>query len=328
MSGKILPLRNRKTSRSNTNRSNTTYSNTSYSNNAGQEITLAIRALPPRLHSRPRPSVVDDPIFGMLFENNLANLIYVINNKTPLPRETLLRVTKLVEDCQSKEPGPLVQYANIRPALSAVRRYLVGSHAGKQLLAFFKKVLQTQGLYIAAATEVLGFEIFVRIYQGYFLGPTDQKLLEYVHKVFPEALLEKPTYTEIDCQWFDMWVSTERPRLHGAFRTAFNNVLKMKYSKEFAHMHSKLLSAIDLHEQQLMKARKKETERMAARQAKAGAVFIQNNTTLNRQMGTSGLTAHNQHTERSVMEFVRDSRDDFFPADGGVVNSEEHLFCE
>ena len=307
MSGKVLPSKNSRMS----------------STTTAPTFNLALRTSPPK----PRPSLVDDPIFVMLYANNLANLRHVINNKTPLPRKAVLENAKLVEYVQSQEPGPAVQYENIRPALSAVRSFLVTSHQGKQLLSFFKKVLQVQGLYITTSAEVLAFEIFVKLYHSYFIAHNDQKLIDHVQKIVPEARYVSFTCTNADLTYFDMFVATERPRFHGACSTANDNILKMKCSKEFLYMHGRLLTTIEMHEAQLKKARDREIRRIAERRARAQAAFIQNGYGLNRQMGTAGLTAHTQHVEDSVVEFTRETRYEFFPSEGnGEVYSEEPTF--
>ncbi|EXJ54406.1 hypothetical protein A1O7_09745 [Cladophialophora yegresii CBS 114405] len=284
--------------------------------------SLPLRQRVPDAPAKPS-SLVDDPVFNLLYAGNETTLRQFLENPTPLTRDdNLANVYRYVK--AKGEPGPRVQYDHLPYSLSAMRNFLQGSSHGKQLLSFFKGVLQTQGGYIVTAAEMAAFEIFVKMTEALFIHRNDNRLREHVISVVPEAQYTMPTYTGHERQFFHMYSTNMLQQLRDANATATRNLLDLKNSKEFARKHRQLLKANELHESKLSEIRRRAAKRKAEHKAKLQRARARNDATLNRQMGMAGLTSHTPHVERSVVEYVQDTTGEFFPRfDDGEANGEE-----
>jgi hypothetical protein len=304
--------------------SSTQDSNMSFINST-PSLPLRQRVLP----TAAKPSsLVDDPIFNLLYAGNETALRHFLQQWTPFTREDNLdNVYRYVK--ARGEPGPRVQYDRIPYCLSAMRNFLQGSSHGKQLLSFFKGVLQIQGGFIVTTAEMVAFEIFVKMTEALLIYRNDNRLHEHVLSIVPEAQDFMPTYTVDDRQFFDMYAANMREQLRDANATAIGNLLELKNSKEFARKHRQLLKANELHESKLSDIRRRAAKRKAEHKARLQRARARNDAGLNRQMGMAGLTAHTPHVERSVVEYVQDTSDEFFPRfDTREANSEELLVSD
>ncbi|KIX96184.1 uncharacterized protein Z520_07962 [Fonsecaea multimorphosa CBS 102226] len=280
-------------------------------------LTLALRAAPPK-------SVTLDPYFTLLYEDNKKALLHFLHHKAALPVQDMLGTPRFVEYLLSKEPGPKVQYANLRPALSAIRSFLVSSHGGKKLLAFYKHLLQVQGRWLMAAAEFVGFELYVKLTRALFITRDDKQLLAHFMKVIPNALSKLANCSNVDRASFEAQVNVEKTRLQEASVAAADSLFNFKVSKEFYYTHGKLLTAMEVHEKKLQELRERAVRRKAERQARIQAAYARNSATLSRQMGMTGMTPHNPQVEASVFQYTKRIRDEFFSF-GEDTGAEEPL---
>ncbi|ETI20501.1 hypothetical protein G647_08538 [Cladophialophora carrionii CBS 160.54] len=289
--------------------------------------SLPLRQRVPLTPAKPS-SLVDDPIFNLLYAGNETTLRHFLVDCHPLTRnDNLANVYRYVK--ARGEPGPRVQYDHLPYSLSAMRNFLLGSSQGKQLLSFFKGVLQTQGGYIVTTAEMVAFDIFVKMTEALFIHCNDRQLREHVISIVPEAQYTMPTYTGHERQFFNMYAATMRQQLCDANAAATRNLLELKNSREFARRHRQLLKANELHESKLSEIRRRAAKRKAEHKARAQRARARNDAALNRQMGMAGLTSHTPHVERSVVEYVQDTTGELFPRfDDGEANSEELLVCK
>ncbi|EXJ69463.1 uncharacterized protein A1O5_07499 [Cladophialophora psammophila CBS 110553] len=272
-------------------------------------LTLPLRTAPPK-------SVTLDPYFTLLYEDNKKALKHFLDNKVPLPVNDILATPRLVEYLLSKEPGPKVQYENLRPALTAIRSFLLSSPGGKKLLAFYKHLLKVQGRWLMTTAELIGFELYIKLTHALFISRDDKKLLAHFVKVIPGAVSKVANYTDIDRATFDALLNLEKNRLQEASTTATDNLFNFKVSKEFYHTHGKLLTAIEIHEAKLEELRERAARRKAERQARIRAAYAANAVTFSRQMGMAGMIPYHPQVEASVCQYAKEICEEFFSFNG------------
>ncbi|EXJ83085.1 hypothetical protein A1O1_06703 [Capronia coronata CBS 617.96] len=256
------------------------------------------------------PSLILDPIFSLLYEDNEASLTHFITNKSPLPLGGVINDPAVMDYLLSREPGPKVEYKNLRPALAVLRPFLSVSLYGKKLMAFYKQLLQLQGRWAIAAAEMVTFDVYVKFYITLFIDHSDKKLADHVFKVVPGAAYSIATYTAGSREQFNLMVKAEKERLIKNTRAAAAKLFDFKVSKDFFQQHGKLVAAIEHSEKKLKDCREKtiRRKREAAhrRAAMVAAAQERNEAALHRQMGMSGLTAHVPHVEDSVVDWTEE----------------------
>lgn len=272
------------------------------------------------LRGRVSPTLTLDPIFSLLYEDNEKNLKHLIDNKAPLPLHDVVHNSEFMEYLLNKEPGPKVEYANLRPALTAMRAFLIMSPHGKKLLAFYKHLLQLQGRWAVAVAEMLTFNIYLKLTQVLYIDRDDKKLMAHIIKLVPDAAFKIATYTTGDRRQFSMMVKSEKDRLLKETRAAAENLFNLKVSNDFWNQHGKLVAAIEHSEKKLQESRERHARRKHERLQRVLAAQARNEATLSRQMGMAGMTPHLPHVENSVCEYTRELREDYFRFDGNIVS--------
>ncbi|EXJ77276.1 hypothetical protein A1O3_10434 [Capronia epimyces CBS 606.96] len=256
------------------------------------------------------PSLVLDPIFSLLYEDNEASLAHFIDNKAPLPLNGVINDPRVMEYLLTREPGPKVEYKNLRPALAALRPFLSASPHGRKLMAFYKQLLQLQGRWAIAAAEMATFDLYVKFYQVLFIDHGDKKLVDHVVKMVPDAAYKIATYTTGNRDQFTTMAKAEKQRLVKNTRAAAQKLFDFKASKGFFQQHGKLVAAIERSEKQLKACREKAVRRrreaVERRAAALAAAQGHNEATLTRQMGMAGMTPHVPQVENSVVDWTQE----------------------
>ncbi|OAG37078.1 hypothetical protein AYO21_08726 [Fonsecaea monophora] len=274
------------------------------------------------LRTAPSKSVTLDPYFTLLYEDNKRSLQHFLDNKAPLPGKIVLATPRFVEYLLSKEPGPKVQYENLRPALSAIRSFLVSSPGGKKLLAFYKHLLQLQGRWLMATAELVSFELYIKLTHNLFISRDDKKLMAHCIKVIPDALSKVANYSNVDRATFDTILNLEKNRLQEASSTAADILFNFKVSKDFYLTHGRLLTAIEVHEAKLEELRVRAARRKAERQARIQAAYARNSSPFSQQIGMVGMTPVHPHVEASISQYAQAIRDEFFSFNGNTGDEE------
>ncbi|OAP55283.1 hypothetical protein AYL99_10256 [Fonsecaea erecta] len=272
-------------------------------------FTLPLRAAPAK-------SLTLDPYFTLLYEDNKTALHHFLHDKAPLPVKDILATPRFVEYVLSKEPGPKVQYENLRPALTAIRSFLLSSSGGKRLLAFYKHLLQIQGRWLIATAELVGFELYVKLTHALFISRDDKKLLAHFVEVIPDTVSKVADYSTLDKASFDSLFASEKSRLQEACFTATDGLFDFKVSRAFYHSHGKLLTAIEIHEAKLQELRERAERRRAERQARIQAAYARNSATVYRQMGMGARLTHTPHADASICEYTKRIFDEFLSFGG------------
>ncbi|KIW58113.1 hypothetical protein PV05_02663 [Exophiala xenobiotica] len=271
-------------------------------------LTLPLRGVRPK-------SLTLDPIFTVLYENNEQALSQLVYNRAPLPLDTVVQNPTFLEYLLTKEPGPGIEYDKLRPAVSALRGYLVMSSYGKQLLDFYRASLQYQGQWIVAAAEQCAFEIWAKLVQALFIDRNDKQLLTSIIKIIPNAAVDLWTNDFINHNQFNTLVVNEQARLRRATQEAGHRLYLFKTSTNFWNQHCKLVASIEHCEKKLQELRNRAAERKSKREEGARTVCMQNEGNLHRQMGMAGMTPHLPHVEDSVVDWVKETKNDLFNFD-------------
>lgn len=268
-------------------------------------FTLPLRAMAPS-------SLTLDPVFSLLYEDNEKGLTRLLDNKSPLLRAEILRNKPFMEYLMTKEPGPKVEYQNLRPALTALRSFLIVSPQGKKLLEFYRHLLQLQGHWAIATAEMLAFDMYVKITQSVYIDRADDKLMSHITKLVPTAAEKLAKHGAFDHGQFDMILVEERARLGEASRDAAEKLFNLKVSQDFWGQHGKLVAAIEHSEKKLQEIREKTLRRKREHEARRRAAYASNEALRDRQMGMAGMTPHSPQVERAVVGWVKDVKDDYF----------------
>jgi hypothetical protein len=250
-----------------------------------------------------KPSLSLDPTFALLYEDNESALKHFLDNKSPLPLKDVLKTTDFMEYLVGCEPGPKVQYQNLRPSLSALRGFLLSTDKGKTLLAFFKELLQIQGHWLIAAAEQHAFDLYCKLTQALLIDGDDEKLATHFIKMVPDAA-SKLAFPLTRSQ-FDMLVADEQARLRQVTREAALKLFHFKTATIFWNRYTSLLAAIDAAEQTLTAVRADAARRKHAHDARRKAAYARNSLQVHRQMGTPPAAPHTPQAEASIAEWVR-----------------------
>ncbi|KIX05546.1 uncharacterized protein Z518_06418 [Rhinocladiella mackenziei CBS 650.93] len=266
-------------------------------------LTLQLRPTVPS-------SITLDPLFTLLYEDNRKALTHLIDRKAPLPLNDVLENATFVEFVMSKEPGPKVEYQNIRPAFTALRAYLVLSPTGKKLMTFYKTLLQMQARWVIATVEVLTFDIYVKLTQVLYIDRDDKRLMAQMIKYVPDAAVRIATHTTGDRTAFNKSIFAQKKRLTSAVVTAAETLFNYKVSPEFVQNHGKLLVAIELGGKKVQAAR----ENHVRHQAKIHQARERNKAMDARQIGMAGMIPQLPRFEDSSLEYVNDMKDECLPS--------------
>ncbi|EHY53351.1 hypothetical protein HRR83_003561 [Exophiala dermatitidis] len=265
-------------------------------------FSLPVRVAAPR-------TLCLDPIFSLLYEDNEASLTHFLKNQAPLPIKGIINNPTVMDYLLSREAGPKVEYKNLRPALAALRPFLSRSANGKTLLAFYRKLLQLQGRWVIAAAEMVTFDMYTKLYQALFIDRNDQRLLDHIVKVVPNAAQIIATKTTCTAEQFALMVQDEKERLAKDTRAAAEKLFDYKVTNEFFQQHGKLLASIEICEKQFKAARarlnRRRQEAMDRRAAGLVTAYERNIATLPRQMGMAGMTPSTAEMEQSVIEWAQ-----------------------
>lgn len=268
-------------------------------------FTLPLRVAVPK-------SLTLDPVFSLLYEDNKKALTQLVDYKTPLTVKDIIINEAFIDYVISKEPGPKVQYQNLRPALSAIRPFLTASPNGNKLMAFYKNLLQLQGRWIMASSEFLAFDMYFKLMLSIFMDQDDKKLMAHVTKMVSGAQKKVESLKNFDRNQFTMLMSSERERLQKVAHAAVEPLFHLKVSKDFWTQHGKLVAAIEHHEKKLLEIRERNARRKAEREARLRALRASNTANLSRQMGMAGKTPHLPHVEDSVCDYTKEVCNDYF----------------
>jgi hypothetical protein len=240
------------------------------------------------------------------------------------PRENLLKLFDYVKTLE--EPGVAFAYDVLPISLGAMRIFLIESPAGKQLLSYYKNLLQVQGKYIVTRSEELAFDLVVKMTRSFFTRQDDPQLTDHILAILPEAAETIVPYTENERRFFEIWASGVKERLKEKCAKATSELVTLKSSEEFSRKHRQLLKAHEVHEAKLAEFRRRDAYRKNEREAKLRSIRGRNNQTIRRQMGMNGMTSHTPHVEQSVVDYVQETSNDFFPhADNEDVGTEEQM---
>ena len=272
-------------------------------------FNLALRSAVPS-------SLVVEPAFTLLYEDNHQALKHLIDNKTPLPLQNVVQNPNFMSFILEKERGPKLEYDNLRPVLSAMRPWMLASTNGQKLMDFYRTLLRLQGKWAVAAAEMITFDIYVKLIQVLYIDRDDDKLLTHIHKHFPNAQNKIASFTISDRQQFNVLITTEKDRLAKQTWTAADALFSFKTSDHFLTQHSKLVATIEYYEKKLKELRDKTARRRREHIAKRMAARSLNEATVNRQMGMSGMVPHAPYVERSVEEYVNEMRERYFNFNG------------
>jgi hypothetical protein len=217
-----------------------------------------------------------------------------------------------MEYLMAKEPGPKLEYQNLRPALTALRGFLMVSPNGQKLMAFYKQLLQLQGRWAMAAAEMLAFDTYIKMVHVLFVDRDDPTLVAHMTKVVPIAAYKIAANSIPTRAHFDQILQAEKDRLHQATRAAAERLFDFKVSKDFWNQHGKLVTAIEHCEKKLKELREKTVRRKCEREEARRLAYERNEAMRHRQMGMAGMTPHSAQVERAVVQWVRESKEDYF----------------
>lgn len=262
----------------------------------------------------PKTSVTLDPVFTLVYEDNKAALKDFLKDKMPLDLDESLRDQKFMDYILSKEPGPSVEYKNLRPALSAMRGFLDCSPEGKKLMGFYKYFLQLQAHWAIATAEMYLFETYANMSRALFIDHSDEKLLAHIEEVYPEGLQLVEANKKVDAPVLENCLLRQLNSLREIHLIAGEKLFDFKVSKDFFTQHGKLVTAIEVHEKKLEEVRERELRRKAARAARVKAAREANLSAANfpYQMGNVRVTNCPIQRDRLV-QWVRDWRDKYAP---------------
>lgn len=284
---------------------------------------MAAFSLPVRVATP--PSLTLDPIFSLLYEDNEASLTHFINNKAPLPLVGVTNDPTVMDYLLTKEPGPKVEYKNLRPALAALRPFLAANANGKKLMLFYKTLLQLQGRWAIAAAEMVTFDLYVKLYQSLFIDRDDKKLVDHIVKVIPDAAYKLATHTGGTREQFQKMIKSEKERLVTNTRAAAEKLFDFKVAKDFYIYHGKLVAAIEHSEKKLKACREKLIRRKreaAERRAAAIAAAQEHNEAFHdSQMGMAGAIPIEPHVESRLNDWTKQMAKEVLSISEGDVPS-------
>jgi len=270
-------------------------------------FSLPMRATP----KSPSNSVTLLPTFTLCYEDKPKALIHLLETKTALPLKDLFTNNEFMAYVISKEPGPSVQYENLRPALTALRPWLRVSASGSKLLAFYKDFLQLHGQWVVAAAQQAGFEIHTQLMHALYLQKGgDEQLVAHLKKHIPD-LANKLSTTDNPipnrAEW-DATVKTTLEKLKAKATSLAEHLHDLKTSSTFWTQHGRLLAAIELSETKLRNMRALN----AGHSTHMGSARRRNDRVTLRQLGTSGTVPHLPHFEESVRDFTKEEKASYF----------------
>ncbi|KIV84122.1 hypothetical protein PV11_06095 [Exophiala sideris] len=257
-------------------------------------------------------SVTLDPVFALLYENKGPALTHLIVNKAPLPLKNVINNGPFMEYILNKESGPKVEYKNLRPALTAMRGFLIMSPTGKQLLDFYRQLLQLQARWAIAYAEQINFEIWKTITQALYIDRCDTQLETHICQYVPDAQTKIVTCTVGNRHQFDMMILGELGRLRNKTRDASDALHTFKSSPVLWTQHGKLVASIEHCEKKLAEIRQRSAVRKREQQARVNAACVRNGANLHRQMGMGGMTPNLPHVEEEVVDWVNDAKNEYF----------------
>lgn len=257
-------------------------------------------------------SVTLDPIFSLLYENNKPALTHLINNKAPLPLKDVISNGPFMEYILSKETGPKVEYKNLRPALTAMRGFLIMSPTGKKLLEFYRQLLQLQARWAIAFAEQAAFEIWKTLTQVLYIDRHDTQLMAHITHYVPDAQHKIATCTVGNRDQFNMMVVGEQTRLRNKTREANHALHSFKSASAFWTEHGRLVAAIEHCEKKLKEIRHRNAQYKREQEVRVRAAYARNEANLRRQMGMAGMTPHPPNVGEQVVDWVTDVKNDYF----------------
>ncbi|KEF55223.1 uncharacterized protein A1O9_08877 [Exophiala aquamarina CBS 119918] len=267
----------------------------------------------------PSNSVTLLPAFTLCYEDKPEALAHLLEKKTPLPLKNLFTNNEFMAYVITKEPGPSVQYENLRPALTALRPWLRVSANGSKLLTFYKDFLQLHGQWVVAAAELAGFEIHTQLMHALHLHRGDETLMAHLKKHIPQLaskLATTPSPITNRAGW-DASVKTTQDKLKSKAFSFAERLHALKTSDTFWTQHGRLLAAIELSEKKLRNLRAAN----AGHTSHLGSARRRNDRVTVRQLGTSGTIPHPPHVEESIRDFTKEEKASYFNFNETVVSA-------
>ncbi|KAL6247744.1 hypothetical protein RBB50_005092 [Rhinocladiella similis] len=280
-------------------------------------FTLPFRKATPK-------SLTLDPCFKVLYENNKNTLSHFVSTKAPLPLQEVVSNGPFVGYLSTKEPGPVVEYQNMRIAIGAMRGNLISTPHGVKMLNFYKELLRLQGHWLIALAEQCAFDTWVKLTQTLLIDRNDEPLLKCVAKTIPSAASKLCTSGFIDHNQFTHLVKDEQARLRFKCHDAGEALYAFKTSKDFWNEHTKLVAMVEHCENKLREIRQRTAKRKTQRAARTRAAAEYNHDVLPRQMGMTGTPTQSPHIEQRMNNWMRETMHRCFnfndnPADDGFT---------
>jgi hypothetical protein len=255
--------------------------------------------------------------FTLCYEGKPAALAHLLEKKTPLPLKDLFPNNEFMAYIISKEPGPSVQYENLRPALTALRSWLRVSANGRKLLTFYKDFLQLHGQWVVAAAEQEAFEIHTHLTHALYLNTGDQRLMAHLKKHVPDVAGKLAINPMGNRAEWDASIKATQEHLKQKTYAFAEHLHALKTSDAFWTQHGRLLAAIELSEKKLRNLRARE----ASHGSHLRTARRRNDRVTVRQMGTSGTVPHLPHVEDSVRDFTKEEKLSYFNFNETVVGA-------
>ncbi|KIW09989.1 hypothetical protein PV08_11765 [Exophiala spinifera] len=257
-------------------------------------------------------SLTLDPCFKVLYENNKETLTHFVTTLSPLPLKTIVSNGTFVGYLSTKEPGPLVEYNNMRTAIGAMRKIMMTTPHGVKMINFYKELLRLQGHWLLALAEQCAFHTYVKLTQALLIDRNDEALLKSVSKTIPETASKLCTTGFISRNQFTDLVMTEQSRLRFKCHEASEKLYDFKTSKDFWNQHTKLVAMIEHCENKLREIRKRSAKRKQQRIARARAAVEENSDSIHCQMGTVGEFPQPPHITAAYDNWMEETRLKYF----------------
>ncbi|KAJ9634000.1 uncharacterized protein PV06_08550 [Exophiala oligosperma] len=259
------------------------------------------------------PSLTLDPCFKVLYENNKQNLTFFVTTKAPLPLSEVTKSKPFIGYLSTKEPGPVVEYDNMRTAIAAMRGYLMCTPHGVKMMDFYKDLLRLQGHWLIALAEQCAFDTWIKLTQALLIDRNDDALLESVTQTIPTAASNLCVSGFIDRYQFAQLVQHEQSRLRLQCHEAAEELYAFKTSKDFWNQHTKLVAMVEHCENKLREIRQRSARRKTQRIAKSRAAAEYNSDIFTRQMGMSArYFPQPPHVTRRVDNWMTETRNRCF----------------
>jgi hypothetical protein len=272
---------------------------------AVMNFTLALR------DALPCTSITLDPVFSLLYEDNKATLSHLVNLQKPLDLKQAFPNNKFMAWVTDNEPGPKVQYQNLRPALSAMKSWLQQSASGKDLIRFYRDFIQLHGKWALAAAQYVLFYIHCKLTQALYFGQGDAKLIAQITKYVPDAQDKINAVGKLDLEKFNLLVKNKKATLLAKAYDAGKELFDFKVTQTFCKQHAKLVGTIEATEKKMHQIRER-NGRVTKLQQKRRALRQRNEANALRQMGATALSPQSSHVQTSVRQFVDEESNHYF----------------